>query len=120
MLAMSPGFSPAASAGQAFPSTTMLPSASRCPRHQPSSMLIYWYPAAFMPFAAIALACAIAICASMMLEKLFHDDQPMGGGGTGMGRAEPGPAARAEADIRMGARTAREALPRLKFVLILR
>ncbi len=46
-----------------------------------------------MPFDAMALAWAITISALTVLEKLFHEDQPMGGGGTGMGRAKLGPAA---------------------------
>src|SRR5579863_3602353 len=40
-----------------------------------------------MPFDAMALASAITISALTVFEKLFHDDQPIGGGGIGMGRA---------------------------------
>src|SRR5271168_4186595 len=35
-----------------------------------------------MPFVAMALACAMTTPESTVFEKLFHDDQPIGGGGT--------------------------------------
>jgi hypothetical protein len=46
-----------------------------------------------MPLAAMAFAWAITICASTVFEKLFHDDQPNGGSGTGICRADAGSAA---------------------------
>src|SRR5450631_4036368 len=79
---MSPARSPGASAGQAFPSTMKLPSASRPPSHQPSSILMYLYPAFAIPFDAMALACSIVTFESTVFENAFHEDHPIGGGGT--------------------------------------
>src|ERR1039458_377147 len=79
---MSPARSPAASAGHAFPSTMKLPSASRSPSHHPSSILMYRYPAFAIPFDAMALACSIVTFESTVFENAFHEDHPIGGGGT--------------------------------------
>src|SRR6516225_8356110 len=43
-----------------------------------------------MPLATMAFAWAIVTCASTVFEKLFHDDQPIGGGGTGICRTASG------------------------------
>src|SRR5215469_12464710 len=45
-----------------------------------------------MPVETMAFAWAITICASTVFEKLFHDDQPIGGSGTGICRAPSGSA----------------------------
>src|SRR5579862_6466629 len=71
-----------------------------------------------MPLEAMARACAMAISESMVLEKLFHDDQPMGGGGTGIDRGVAGPAAIADAEKRIRARTTREAEQKSGFARI--
>src|SRR5579859_4716578 len=85
MLAISPARSPGASAGHALASTTMFPCSSRWPSHQPSSMFTYLYPAFFIPVETIASAWLTITCESTVFEKLFHDDQPIGGGGRAAG-----------------------------------
>ncbi len=79
MFAISPARSPGWRAGHALGLTTILPFASRCPNHQPSSMFTYSYPALCNPDESIARACSITMAASTVFEKLFQEDQPMGG-----------------------------------------
>lgn len=56
-----------------------------------------------MPFAAIALAWLITTCESTVFEKLFHEDHPIGGGGTAIGVACPCASMREETPSNMPA-----------------
>ena len=65
----------------------IFPSASRVPSH-PSSMLMYWYPAAFIPLVTIASAWARIMESSILGPNLFQLFHPIGGVGESFA-AEP-------------------------------
>src|SRR5207247_6611085 len=60
-------------------SGTSRPAASRVPAIQQSSMLTYWYPAAFMPELTIVSAVCSTSCSLTWQPNEFQSFQPIGG-----------------------------------------
>src|SRR3954468_15119583 len=60
-------------------SGTSRPAGSREPVIQQSSMLTYWYPAAFMPELTIVSAVCWTSCSLTLQPKAFQSFQPIGG-----------------------------------------